>query len=116
METEIKNHFTATCRLSKLRKVLLREENLNLIKLQEISRNEEIANRQTSDFEQEKLKDPENLLNLSREHKGRQANKKCFKCEDNFYQGHLKNSRQKGKFATNVKKGQFAKGTFFCCV
>ena len=36
MENEIRYHFVATCRSNKLRKTLLREQNLTLTKLQEI--------------------------------------------------------------------------------
>ena len=47
MENEIRDHyFVATCRSNKLQKTLLREQNLTLTELQEISRNEETANRQ----------------------------------------------------------------------
>lgn len=64
---------------SKLRKALLCKENLTLIKLQEIAQNEEAANREASDIEQEKVKDPVNLTNFSGEHISRQSIKKCFK-------------------------------------
>ena len=47
MENEIRDHyFVATCCSNKLQKTLLREQNLTLTELQEISRNEETANRQ----------------------------------------------------------------------
>ena len=62
MENEIRDHFVATCCSNKLRKILLCEQNLTLTKLQEIFRNEETANTQTSDIELEKLKGPVNRL------------------------------------------------------
>ena len=98
MENEISDHFVATCRSNKLRKTLLREQNLILTKLQEISRNEEAANWQASDVEHEKLKDPVNKLSKPF-YKGKDAHsdKKCFKCGDNFHKGHLKNCKAEGK-------------------
>ena len=54
IENEIRDQFIVTCKSTKLRKPLLREENLTLDKLKTITSREETAISQTSEIENQK--------------------------------------------------------------
>ena len=54
VDIEIRDHFIASCESTKLRKRLLREDNLTLERLQQIARGEETASEQASEIEKSK--------------------------------------------------------------
>ena len=115
---EIKDHFIASCLSVKLRKLLLKEGNLTLEKLQEVARGEETAIEQARQIEKDKQETvnktkevnslkPQRQYQNQRQYrsqrqsnfreKGKNRDSKCFKCGDAFVQGHLKNCKAIGK-------------------
>ena len=126
INVEIRDQFIVTCESVKLRKRLLRENNLTLEKLQDIARSEEITKQQASEIEKsmESIKDithnikearfssnknerfekykRENKPIFSKEH--RKSSPKCYKCGENFDGNHLKKCKAIGKVCFNCGK------------
>ena len=69
-----------------------------MTKLQQISRNEETANRQASNIEHEELNDPVSKVSkIFCKGKDAGSNMKSSKRRDDFHKGHLKNSKAERK-------------------
>ena len=131
INVEIRDQFVVTCESVKLRKRLLRENNLTLEKLQDIARREETTKQQASEIEKsmESIKEVTNNIKEVRLRSNRSAgfekykreNKpmfskeyhksspKCYKCGENFDRDHLKQCKAIGKDCFNCgKEGHFS--------
>ena len=130
INVEIRDQFVVTCQSVKLRKRLLRENELSLEKLQDIARREETTKQQASEIENsmESIKEVTNNIKevrlrsnrsasfdkykrenkpmFSKEH--RKSSPKCYKCGENFDRDHLKQCKAIGKVCFNCgKEGHF---------
>ena len=118
---EIRDHFKATCKSTKLRKKLLSESDLTFDRLQEICRNEEASVRQAKSIENDQRKEVsvnfikkqpakvfyEKKASNLKKHQNKLSNfsKLCYRCGEQFSKGHLSNCKafSKTRYACGTK-------------